>query len=66
MAPGLGNPCGAWHWSLRSIQVKWINIGAKVVRYARQVIFQMAEVAVSKEVFEQVLGRIWALAPAAG
>ena len=53
-------------WSLRSIQVKLIKIGAKVVRHARQIIFQMAEVAVSKELFEQVLGRIRALAPAPG
>ncbi len=54
------------HWLLRSVQVKLIKIGAKVVRHARQVIFQMAEVAVSKELFEQVLGRIRALAPAPG
>jgi len=39
-----------------------IKIGAKVVHHARQVIFQMAEVAVSKELFEQILERIWALA----
>ncbi len=54
------------HWSLRSIQVKLIKIGAKVVRPARQVIFQMAEVGVSKQLFEQILARIWALAPGAG
>ncbi len=54
------------HWSLRSIQVKLIKIGAKVVRHARQVIFQIAEVAVSKELFVQILERIWALAPGAG
>jgi len=43
-----------------------IKIGAKVVRHARQVIFQMAQVAVSKQLFEQILERIWALAPGAG
>jgi len=31
------------HWSLRSIQVRLIKIGAKVVHHARQVIFQMAQ-----------------------
>jgi len=73
LAYNLGNflrrlalPGSIRHWSLRSIQVKLIKIGAKVVRHARQVIFQMAEVAVSKELFEQILERIWALAPGAG
>ena len=54
------------HWSLRSIQVKLIKIRAKVVRHARQVIFQMAEVVASKEFLEHILERIWALAPDAG
>ena len=73
LAYNLGNflrrlalPDSVRHWSLRSMQVKLIKIGAKVVRHARQVIFQMAEVAVSKELFEQILERIWALAPAPG
>ncbi len=62
LAYNLGNflrrlvlPDSVRHWSLRSIQVKLIKIGAKVVRHARQVIFQMAEVAVSRELFEQIL-----------
>ena len=73
LAYNLGNflrrlvlPESVRHWSLRSIQVKLIKIGAKVVRHARQVIFQMAEVAVSKQLFAQILKRIWALAPGAG
>jgi len=73
LAYNLGNflrrlalPGSVRHWSLRSIQVKLIKIGAKVVRHARQVIFQMAEVAISRKLFEQVLHRIWALAPGAG
>jgi len=72
LAYNLGNflrrlalPGSVRHWSLRSIQVKLIKIGAKVVHHARQVIFQRAEVAVSKELFEQILERIWALAPGA-
>ena len=73
LAYNLGNflrrlvlPESVHHWSLRSIQVKLIKIGAKVVHHARQLIFQMAEVAISKELFEQILERIWALAPGAG
>ncbi len=54
------------HWSLRSIQVKLIKIGTKVIHHARHMIFQMAEVAVPKQLFTQILRRIWALAPGAG
>ena len=46
------------HWSLRSIQLKLIKIGAKVISHARRTIFQMAEVAVPGELFEDLLGRI--------
>jgi hypothetical protein len=35
-----------------------IKIDAKVVNHARYIIFQMAEVAVSRELFEAILGRI--------
>jgi len=40
------------------------GIGAKVVRHARYVIFQFAEVAVPREVFAAILGRIQQLARA--
>jgi len=53
-------------WSLYSIQVNLLKIGAKVVRHVRQVIFQRAKVAVPKELFAQILQRSWALAPAPG
>ena len=33
-----------------------IKIGGKVVAHSRYIIFQMAEVAVSKELFEQKFG----------
>ena len=35
------------HWSLTSLQLKLIKIGARVVRHARSTIFQLAEVAVT-------------------
>ena len=49
-------------WSLRSIQLKLIKIGAKVVSHARRTIFQMAEVAVSEGLFAALLERIRSLA----
>ena len=38
-----------------------IKIGAKVVRHARQVVFQMAEVAVPRELFRAILEKIESL-----
>jgi hypothetical protein len=46
------------HWSLRTLLVKLIKIGAKAIRHSRYVIFQMAEVAIRKEVFAEILSRI--------
>ena len=46
------------HWSLRTLLVKLIKIGTKVMRRSRYVIFQMAEVAISKETFAEILSRI--------
>ena len=46
------------HWSLRTLLSKLIKIGAKVVHHSRIVTFQMAEVAVSKEVWAEMLSRI--------
>ncbi len=50
-------------WSLRTLRVKLIKIGAKVVKHARYVTFQMAEVMVSKRLFEEILERIHRLKP---
>jgi hypothetical protein len=36
-------------WSLTSLREKLVKIGAKVVRHGRYVIFQMAEVAISRQ-----------------
>ena len=59
-------PKAVKHWSLRSLQVKSIKIGGRLVRHARRVVFQLAEVAVPKEVFRQVLERIGGLHPVPG
>ena len=54
----LALPEGCKHWSLRSLQVKLIKMGGRIVRNARQLIFQLAEVAVPREVFALILNRI--------
>ena len=46
------------HWSLRSLLVKLIKIGAKIVRHSRYITFQMAEVAIGKRLFAEILARI--------
>jgi hypothetical protein len=73
LAYNLGNllrrlclPRAVKHWSLRSLQVKLIKIGGRLVRHARRLVFQLAEVAVPREVFRQVLERIGGLHPAPG
>ena len=53
----------AKQWSLTSLREKLVKIGAKVVRHGRYVIFQMAEVAVPKELFQKILRRIDGLRP---
>ena len=37
-------PKAVKHWSLRSVQVKMIKIGGRLVRHARRLIFHLAEV----------------------
>jgi hypothetical protein len=39
-------PQAVRHWTLTTLREKLIKVGAKVVRQFRQIIFQMAEVAV--------------------
>jgi len=48
----------------RTLRVKLIKIGAKVIKHARYVTFQMAEVLVSKRLLEDILERIHRLNPA--
>jgi len=39
-------------WSVRSVEVKLIKIGGPLVRHARRLVFQLAEVAVPRELFQ--------------
>ena len=50
-------------WSLTSLREKLVKIGAKVVHHGRYLIFQMAEVAVPKELFQEILRLIAELRP---
>jgi hypothetical protein len=70
LAYNLGNflrrlalPVGVKHWSMTTLREKLIKIGAKVVHHARSVVFQMAEVAVPREVLRLILARIRRLGP---
>ena len=52
------------HWSLRSVQVKLIKMGGRLVRHSRRLIFQLSEVPVPQQLFQGVLDRIGRLSPA--
>jgi len=62
----LGLPKAIKDWSLRSLQVKLIKMGGRIVRHARQIVFQLAEVAVPRELFAAILERISRLRLAPG
>ncbi len=46
------------HWSLTTLREKLVKIGAKVVRHGRYVTFQLAEVAVPRNLIREILRRI--------
>ena len=48
-------PKTAEPWSLTSLREKLIKIGAKVVSHGRYTTFQMAEVAVPRQMFQEIL-----------
>jgi hypothetical protein len=65
LAYNLGNfmrtlalPKAAEPWSLTSLREKLIKIGAKVVSHGRYVTFQLAEVAVPRQMFADILSLI--------
>ena len=70
LAYNLGNflrrlclPKAVRHWSLRSVQVKLIKMGGRLVRHSRRLIFQLSEVSVPRRLFQGVLDRIGRLSP---
>ena len=48
---------------LSSLREKVVKIGAKVIAHARYTVFQMAEVAVPRDLFRRVLVMIESLRP---
>jgi hypothetical protein len=59
----LATPQPIKDWSLRSLKEKLIKIGAKVVSHGRYVAFQMAEVAIPRQMFQEILWLIAKLRP---
>ncbi len=50
-------------WSLTTLREKVVKIGAKVIAHARYTVFQMAEVAVPRDLFRRILAMIDELRP---
>ncbi len=50
-------------WSLTTLREKVVKIGAKVVGHARYTVFQIAEVAVPRDLFRRILEMIDGLRP---
>ena len=50
-------------WSLSSLKEKLIKIGAKVISHGRSIAFQMAEVAIPRDLFADILRMIAGLRP---
>ena len=65
LAYNLGNflrrlalPASVKHWTLMTLRDKLIKIGAKMVRHARYITFQLAEVAIPRWLYRTILDRI--------
>ena len=55
----------AQYWLMTTLREKLVKIGAKVVRHGRFVTFQLAEVAIPRTLFAEILHLIDGLRPAA-
>ena len=58
----LALPKSIRQWSLTTLREKLVKIGAKVTRHSKYVTFQLAEVAVPRQLFAAILERIRRLA----
>ena len=54
----LALPEAVAQWSLTTLREKLVKIGARIVRHGRYVVFQLAEVAVPRALFAEILRRI--------
>ena len=59
----LALPEAVAQWSLTTLREKLVKIGARIVRHGRYVVFQLAEVAVPRSLFAEILRRIAELRP---
>ena len=59
----LASPTEVGHWSLTTLRGKLVKIGAKVVRHGRYVTFQLAEIAIPRRLFAEILQLIDSLRP---
>ncbi|MFQ6133908.1 MAG: hypothetical protein ACE5R4_17835 [Armatimonadota bacterium] len=50
-------------WSLTTLREKLVKTGARLTRHARRLIVQMAEVAIPRDLFGQILTGIRLLSP---
>ena len=50
-------------WSMTTLREKLVKIGAKLIVHARYTIFQMAEVAVPRDLFRRIMEMIDELRP---
>ena len=50
-------PKAVEQWSLTMLREKLVKIGVKVVRHGSYITFQLAEVAISRDVFADILSR---------
>ena len=54
----LALPSRISQWTLTTLREKMIKIGAKVIRHAKYVTFQMAEVAIPRSLFAMILEKV--------
>jgi hypothetical protein len=56
-------PPAMTNWCLTSLRERLVKVGAKLVRHSRRLVLQMAEVGLTRGLFQQLLERIWGLVP---
>jgi hypothetical protein len=56
-------PAEVSHWSMTTLRERLVKIGAKIVPHGRSITFQMAEVIVPRNLFQQILDAIAAFRP---
>ena len=61
-SPARRLPPSVRHWTLTTLRDKLIKIGAKMIRHAWHIRFQLAEVALPRALFAAILKRIGRLA----